>query len=381
MLRAKATILLSTIGLVASGWAYSACKAKVKQQQLLERLSLNMRGAFPTDQEINALCDEGKSIKDIAQEFRKHPGFVKKMGEFWLKILQINTVVDFASIKDTGDTQRTLGQEFPANAPAKLKEKVAHSFTMEPGWLIAMVIRDDRPWDDVLRTKDGPVNGPLASYIASYGQMFLKVSPPESYPKRADEEAFKSPDLDSLNPTWAFRGNSHAGILTTPAFHLVTNGRRAKFNRAYTSLLCKEFIIPPGVKQVPSDETELTRKPGCQSCHTTVEPGATLFGRWPGLGTNNYFYDNSASAFANAQLWGQNASDTTGVAQILSNAKEFNECAVKRAFEFVVGRPMEPDEKSTMLPLLTKEFIANKKKVWPVMMKIIDSKPVAGQAK
>lgn len=376
----KIALAWGAIGVLTTNSAHAACNATIKQQQLLDRISLTLRGVFPTTEEKAALCQNGKAISEIADDFRHHPGFTKKLGEFWTKILGIQSVVDFASIKDTGETQQTLGEVFPQNAPDKLREKVAHSFTMEPGWLLAMIVRDDRPWDDAVRTKDGPVNGPLASYITNHGELFLKVSPPDSYPQREEDEVFQNPDLENMTPQWVSRGNGHAGILTTPAFHLVTNGRRAKFNRAYTSLLCREFVIPPGVKQVPSNETELTRKPGCQSCHSVVEPGATLFGRWPGLGTANYFYDNSASAFANAQIWGQKASDTTGMGQILSNKKDFNECAVKRAFQFIVGRDMEEGERSTMLPILTQEFLANDKKVWPIMLKIINSKSMEGLA-
>ena len=76
--------------------------------------------------------------------------------------------------------------------------------------------------------------------------------------------------------TWlpvADRGPHAAGLLTLPVFLTKYGSRRARAHAASSAFLCNEFVADT-VKLTPSTEPDLTKRPGCSSCHQTLEPMA-----------------------------------------------------------------------------------------------------------
>ena len=81
--------------------------------------------------------------------------------------------------------------------------------------------------------------------------------------------------------TWlpvADRGPHASGILTMPIFLTKYGSRRARAHVAYSAFLCKDFVADTA-KLAPSDEPDLTKRPGCSTCHQTLEPMAAYFTR------------------------------------------------------------------------------------------------------
>jgi hypothetical protein len=130
------------------------------------------------------------------------------------------------------------------------------------------------------------VNGPLAQYY--------KDSVPASCCGQGANLGYDNP-VPLLDPAklpadllphdtrqWTFIGDRSAqasGILTMPVFLIKYGTRRSKAHVLYNAFLCKDFIAPPNLQLTPSTDPNLMTRPGCSTCHSTLEPMAAYFSR------------------------------------------------------------------------------------------------------
>lgn len=147
------------------------------------------------------------------------------------------------------------------------------------------VVRDGRPYTEILLGTAVEVNGPLSHYLRHQtggGGTLVLALPEQGYEVPAVPFAEAS--------TWraALRSGRHAGILTLPGYLLKFQSDRGRANRFYNAFLCQAFQAPPGGLPAASDgchdEPDLTKRCGCQYCHVAVEPAAAYWGRWSEAG-------------------------------------------------------------------------------------------------
>jgi hypothetical protein len=162
---------------------------------------------------------------------------------------------------------------------------------------------------------------------------------------------------------------------------------RARGAVLYNAFLCKSFVADNQQLQ-PSTEPNLMIRPGCKTCHATLEPLAAYFARVePGNfvflpqaqfpvhsttckldkngklnGNCNALYD---AAFADAKgatlrsAYGspEHADETpAGAGRDITKMPEFAQCAVQRVTSSFLGRPTTPDD-DAMLAALTDAFV------------------------
>ena len=141
--------------------------------------------------------------------------------------------------------------------------------TLEPGRMMAKLVREDKKYSDVLTSSKGVVDGHYLHFLHNFGNIItksyhirssgglrLEANVLNSYPNLSSLfDTHCGQDHSCLNKTdwhWIERGgNKHAGVLTMLAFHRATNGWRAKANKARSALLCREFVDPPRRKSRP----------------------------------------------------------------------------------------------------------------------------------
>ena len=114
--------------------------------------------------------------------------------------------------------------------------------------------------------------------------------PNNEYPEGRSE--YKQANAGNENLFWVARGDKHAGIISTPAFQMITNGYRAKANRVYEAFTCNKFSVPIG--SIPDSEDsnpDLTQREYCSHCHKALEPMADFFKKWPDMGQGSYAYN------------------------------------------------------------------------------------------
>jgi hypothetical protein len=151
--------------------------------------------------------------------------------------------------------------------------------------LIETIVRDDRPYTDVLLAKDAELNGPLSHYLqfqtATGGFNFLS-----SQNQNHDVPEIDFAELDE----WVTveRGERHSGILTLAGYVVRFQTDRARANRFYNAFLCDYFEAPEGglppASDTCNDEPDLSKRCGCMHCHYTLEPAASYWGRWTEAG-------------------------------------------------------------------------------------------------
>jgi hypothetical protein len=256
---------------------------------------------------------------------------------------------------------------------------LSKDITLEPGILIAKIVQEGRPWDDVVRSTDGVMTGVMEDFLASdWGARVMLAMPPGSYKNGSESILTRS---DPNNRKWKFvsKGALHAGVLTTITFQKAFNGWRAKSNAALGAFLCRQFSVPEGTAIVPSEESDLTRRPYCSSCHSVLEPLSQFYGRWPNLGSTNFIYNPSAGVTANGSFEGMSDADTNGLGRVLSNTVDFEDCAVRSTFEFLAGREMTTNESAAYLSDWSKTYRESGKKIIPLMKKIVNSKSYKGE--
>jgi hypothetical protein len=144
------------------------------------------------------------------------------------------------------------------------------------------VVREGRPYYEVLTTKEIEFNGPLAHYLRWMSKLNLDLL-------TEPDASAAPPDLTFDNKGWRTvqRGGRHAGILTTPGYLLRFSTNRSRAHRFYNAFECSSFI-PNGPLPSPfepcSQRQDLTQRCGCDSCHQALEPMAAHWGRFAEYG-------------------------------------------------------------------------------------------------
>jgi hypothetical protein len=158
------------------------------------------------------------------------------------------------------------------------------------------------------------------------------------------------------------------------------------------------------VKLTPSTEPDLTKRPGCSSCHETLEPLAAYFSRvaesdWTYLpaakfpvvssqcaaakgarigGACSTFYDPAFTNADHALLRGAYASPShadegpQGLAREIVTSPEFARCVVKNVAQSFLGRPLAPEEAGWELGL-AKAFVEDGYRMRPLVRAILTS--------
>src|SRR5262249_1289649 len=150
---------------------------------------------------------------------------------------------------------------------------------------VASVFAADRDVRELLTARHTFVNGPLAEFYRS-GAPASCCDREKAFGMIHSAEPLLDPGtLPDVRPwdtrTWqmiADRGRHAAGLLTIPAFLAKYASRRARAAALYTTFLCKSFVAGKD-ELAPSKEPDLTVRPGCASCHATLEPLAAYFSR------------------------------------------------------------------------------------------------------
>lgn len=231
-----------------------------------------------------------------------------------------------------------------AKASDRYSNFVSRDVTMEPGYIIGHTVAEDRPWPEVLTTPTTIVTGTYAEWLTNKGAPLWENFPSKSYEGSTDA-IFTKPDIYDRKHYRVQRNALHSGVLTTIAYQLVTNGRRAKANRAYESFLCQKFSVPDGANPDPNDANpDLTKRTYCSFCHKTLEPMAAFWNRWPDTGTLNYIYNTDAKIVDTGAFNGGTGPGAAAFGKALVSSQAFQECGIKRAFEFVNGRKMTAAE-------------------------------------
>jgi hypothetical protein len=261
--------------------------------------------------------------------------------------------------------------------------------------MLGYLFQEDRDFREILTGHETFVNGPLAQFyrVVQRGNC---CGPEITFGMKEETEPLFDPKNvpPELEPqdvgTWKLvpdRGPHAAGLLTTPMFLEKYASARARGAVLYNVFLCKSFLSDKA-QLTPSDEPNLTVRPGCSTCHATLEPLAAYFARvepssfvflpqsfFPAKnpackkdkngrlnGPCNALYDVAFADDHGAMLRSSYSSpahaDETpaGAGRDITAMPEFASCAVQQVTTSFVGRALTPDDQA-LLRALTDDFV------------------------
>ena len=269
----------------------------------------------------------------------------------------------------------------------------------------------DRDFRQILVGRQSFVNGPLAQFYKTM-QRTSCCGPETAFGMNEELAPLFEPQNVPVDlmphdvETWRMvpdRGPRAAGILTTSMFLQKYATARARGAVLYNAFLCKSFVAE-NAQLTPSTEPNLMKRPGCQTCHATLEPLAAYFARiepsssvflpatnFPAVsaacrkdksgklnGNCNALYDVAFADDKGATLrsaYGSIAhadAAATGAGQDITKMPEFAECAVQRVASSFLGRPTNADD-APLLTALDKEFVASGFRMKTLVRSIIRS--------
>jgi hypothetical protein len=292
-----------------------------------------------------------------------------------------------------------LGQSGPIDStPVTSSRWYAGWWSREALTFMRHLFVEDHDFREILTSRSTWVNGPLAQFYRNIAPTNCCGPNETAFGMRQELEPLFDPSQlpTGLLPhdvsTWALvrdRGPHAAGILTMPVYLEKYASRRARGATLYTAFLCKAFVAET-VELTPSTEPNLTIRPGCSTCHATLEPLAAYFSRveetnWTFIppaefpttnatckldargnlnGPCNTFYDPDFHGPKGLTLRGAYASpehadaEPVGAAKAITSAPEFARCAVERVTSSFLGRAVTPDD-APLLSALTETFTSN----------------------
>lgn len=275
----------------------------------------------------------------------------------------------------------------------------------EPARLVQHIVRNDRPFDDVvlgdytvvnrglrfLYYRNARQNGDNAFLdddewfrdFQSDGQ-WLEARFEDMHPNLlSDRNVTFDPRVEDGGPP----GIPSAGVLTTLGANYAFNRERVRGARWLEIFACREFSPPPADVEFDPYERDPGTEGSCEHCHQLIDPAAMHFkrlygggaqiggvGQWSlqALSPNSDYRRRAISTFEydtlmtpvdilrleenpdaalidflpeNYTLFGQSGDGTIGplgFAKLLVSSGEFDRCMVRRAHELVTGRDLIP---------------------------------------
>ena len=300
-------------------------------------------------------------------------------------------------------TNVPLGDALPFDAaPKGISEWPKLWWSQEARRFLLKIFEEDRDFRDVLTSRATEVNGPLAQfYRFMTGATCCGPGADAGYTEPeplVDPGALPSALVPEDTATWlpvADRGPHASGILTMPIFLTKYGSRRARAHVAYNAFLCKDFVADTA-RLAPSTEPDLTKRPGCSTCHQTLEPMAAYFTRiaesdWTWLpahvfpmeqarckttkppGYCKQVYDPAFQMLRSAYAAPSHAeAGPAGFAHDIVKAPEFAPCVVQNVAQSFLGRPLEPEDEAWKVEL-TKIFVDGGYRMRPLVRAIVTS--------
>lgn len=258
------------------------------------KASLILAGRIPTAAELDQLNADGEgALPGLLDTLMTESGF-----HDWL-LVTFNDL--FLTDRYLGDATNTLRREdFPNidvyladTVPEEEKRKYRRAVAREPLQLISYIVRNDRPFTEIL-TADYTVLNPYSAQI--YNEYNVSFANPQ------DENEYQPGKIHALREG-ADLVYPHAGVLSSPMFLNRFPTSPTNRNRHRARILLDKFLATDILKigERPIDPTQSvafanpTREdPACSVCHSMIDPIAGAFMK---------FSDNDAEQLLPDRQW------------------------------------------------------------------------------
>lgn len=240
------------------------------------KVTLNLAGRLPKSSEYEALDADTDALPSLLQALMSEEAFFERLIEIFNDQWLTDAYLRNSNNVLNRDDFPTLDTYYEAMDDAR-REAARRSLAREPLQLMAYIVRNDRPFTEIV-TADYTV---LNSYTAIvYNNSEVGFSGDEY-----DENEYR-PGQILVSREEGMLQYPHAGILTSPIFLNRYPTSRTNLNRHRASIVLREFLATDilQVADRPIDPTKAVNlanptreEASCKTCHVVIDPIAGAF--------------------------------------------------------------------------------------------------------
>jgi hypothetical protein len=271
-------------------------------RRLLRRVTLSLAGRLPTGEELAAVSSQGlKAFPTLLDAIMKEDAFYTRLREGFNDIFLTPGYDDvpenalsyehFSKTRhwtETYDLSSVGDKKAQQEARYKLANDYRKAFQGEPMKLVEYIVRNDRPFTEIVTADYIMVTPYTARGYGIYDQVKSRFKNPddpfEYIPVKLKALVARTHDDDEDSPTGYY---AHAGLLSTFQYLKRYPTTETNRNRARARVFYLQFLGVDVLELAArvSDAAAVTAKfpvptmqaPECVVCHKTVDPVAGLF--------------------------------------------------------------------------------------------------------
>ena len=326
---------------------------KISLAATLRKASLNLAGRLPSPSEYQSVEQDGLAgLNSSLDKILSEDAFYDRLKEIYNdklltnRYLSGNSGLGVLSDNDYPDRE-WFEREANAEHEGTYRGRSNYGVAQEPLELIAHVVRNDRPFSEILTADYLMVN----SYSARTYGVAMNAIPDGANPEDYDPSQFFEARVDGI---------PHAGILTSHMFLNRFPTSDTNVNRHRAKILFDYFLATDVMKLAdrPVDPTSIEEfnptlyTPSCAICHAVIDPAAGAFQNWNDRGQyrppeNGWFQDLRPPGIAGKKVPHDGRfTSLQWLAKEISTDSRFATSTVHTWFEALTGRkPVEPPSK------------------------------------
>ncbi len=291
---------------------------------LARRASLDLRGVLPDPEEVAAVQADPEAVDALIATWLEDERLPERMG--WLWNDSLHTALWF--------------EDYPRFGA--LSEGDWRAMGQEPLRLIVAIIREDRPFADLVTARTLPADDTLAAWwglTRAAGEGWTEATPQDGRPM--------------------------AGILSSTSLWNrynadITNRNRMRANTVARVLLCADhldrdvsFDFDLSTEALAQVEDAVREEPSCLACHAALDPLAAFFGGFAERSQEEDLETFRAWSAWNATwyaawtppaYYGHPGADLEDLGAMIAADPRFSTCAASRFYEGLVGEALTDPE-------------------------------------
>jgi hypothetical protein len=257
------------------------------------KATLQLAGRIPDDDELQRLDEDGDdALAPLLDGLLEEEAFLERLQDIYNDRLLTDLYLRYngAATNLLNSTDYPALQDEMYDMLAEdVRLEANRALAREPLELIAHVVRNDRPFSEIL-TADYTVVNPFSSLV--YG-VYPEFSDPEDADEFVEVRISIDRDGDGIDIP-------HAGVMTTPVFlnrmpTTPTNRNRHRARKLLEIFLATDLLrinTRPIDPEASSGFNNPTRDdPQCTGCHRQLDPIAGAFQKWDERDQERYFPD------------------------------------------------------------------------------------------
>jgi PKD repeat protein len=253
-------------------------------QTKLTKAAILFAGRNPTSAEATAVMNGGAPLlRETVRSYMTGPAFERFLDEAGEAMFLSRGVTVFGNNMGLNATDLPTAVDVinNTNLAAGVRNRFQLAMQREPVELMKYIVKNEKPWTDMVAGKYTVVNGLQAQYLAA------KVTGTFTDPTNAP--ASDTEFLPATLPNGRLPGDrEHAGVISAHAWLQRFPTTPTNRNRHRTYILAKQFLATDiaALAARPIDDGGTAFKmptvenPNCSACHSTMDPMAAGFQNW-----------------------------------------------------------------------------------------------------